>query len=412
MSRTDAPRIAILGAGPVGLEAALYAASLKLPFRVYERGKAGDNLRRWGHVKLFTPFGMNATPLGRATLRADKHKLPGDQDLLTGREHLAAYLDPLAKCSLLAGRVETDTAVVCVGRKGHLKEESPPENRRAASPFRLLLRGEKGQERVEESEVVLDCTGTYGNGRYLGDGGIPAVGELAARPNIACGLEDILGEKAAHYADRTTLVVGAGFSAATSVVLLAELAKKHPSTWIVWLARSTGSQPIKRLMSDPLRERDLLAAKANMLATRGEGHVEFHAGSVLDLVEPAKDGFTVKARVGGVARSWSVDRVIANVGYEPDPRLYRELQVHECYASLGPMRLAAALARHAGGDCLTVGSQGASTLQNPEPNFYILGMKSYGRASNFLMRTGFEQVREAFTLMIGKPDLDLYRAAR
>lgn len=415
MSRPEMTRIAILGAGPVGIEAALYAANLKLPFRVYERGKVGDGLRRWGHVKLFTPFAMNVTALGRATLKAEqpRHVLPGDQELLTGREHLTAYLEPLSRASALAGHIETDTYVLSVGRKGYLKEDSPGDPRRSAQPFRLLVRGDKGQERIEEADVVLDCTGTYGNGRYLGDGGIPAVGELSARANIACGLEDILGEKAGHYADRTTLVVGAGFSAATTVVLLADLAKKHPSTWIIWLARAVGSQPIRRIMNDTLRERDLLASKANMLATRGEGHVEFHPGAVVDAVEQqGKEGFIVKARVGGTSRSWNVDRVIANVGYEPDTRIYRELQIHECYASLGPMKLAAALLKHAGGDCLTVGSQGASALQNPEPNFFILGMKSYGRASNFLLKTGFEQVREAFTLIAGKTDLNLYRLCR
>jgi hypothetical protein len=191
------------------------------------------------------------------------------------------------------------------------------------------------------------------------------------------------------------------------------LAKKHPSTWIIWLARSAGSQPIRRVMSDPLRERDLLASRANMLATRGEGNVEFHAGAVVEAVEHSgKDGFLVTARVAGTSRTWEVDRVIANVGYEPDNRLYRELQVHECYASLGPMALASALLKHAGGDCLTVGAQGAQALKNPEPNFYLLGMKSYGRSPNFLLRTGFEQVREVFTLITGKPDLDLYRNSR
>ncbi len=410
MSRTDPPRLAVLGAGPVGLEAALYAARLNLPFRVFERGKIGDNLRRWGHVKLFTPFGMNSTPLGRAALG---ERLPADADLLTGREHLAAYLEPLAKCPALAGHIETDTTVVAIGRKGYLKGENPGDPRRAREPFRLLLRDAKGQERAEEADVVLDCTGTYGNGRPLGDGGIPAVGEAAARPHIACGLEDILGEKASHYADRTTLVAGGGHTAATTVCLLAQLAKKHPSTWVIWLARAPGSQPIRRVMGDPLRERDLLAGRANMLATRGDGNVEFHAAAVIDAVEHAgKDGFLVTARVGGATRTWEVERVIANVGYEPDNRLYRELQIHECYASLGPMALAAALLKHAGGDCLTVGAQGPQALKNPEPNFYILGMKSYGRSSNFLLRTGFEQVREVFTLIAGKPDLDLYRNPR
>lgn len=404
-------RIAILGAGPVGLEAALYAASLKLPVRVYERGKVGDNLRRWGHVRLFTPFGMNSTPLGRAALRKDGVELPADGDLLTGREHVAAYLEPLSKHALLGRAIEADAAVVAVGRKGLLKEESP--ERRGKQPFRILLRTAGGKERVEEADVVLDCTGSYGNPRWLGDGGIPAVGEAAVRQHIVGGIDDVLGERATHYADRTTLVVGAGHSAATTVCLLAALAEKHPSTWIIWLARSSGSQPIKRVMGDTLRDRDLLASRANTLATRGEGHVEFHAGAVVEAVEQqGKEGFVVTGRVGSVTKTWPVDRIVANVGFEPDTRLYRELQVHECYATLAPMKLAAALEKQQGRDCLTIAPQGPAALENPEPNFYLLGMKSYGRGGNFLMRTGFEQVREAFTLVAGKADLDLYKAAR
>jgi hypothetical protein len=73
------------------------------------------------------------------------------------------------------------------------------------------------------------------------------------------------------------------------------------------------------------------------------------------------------------------------------------------------MALAAALSKHAGADCLTLPAQGAATLRNPEPNFFVLGAKSYGRNSHFLLRTGFEQVREVFTLITGRTDLNLYR---
>jgi hypothetical protein len=113
--------------------------------------------------------------------------------------------------------------------------------------------------------------------------------------------------------------------------------------------------------------------------------------------------------VGREARTWEVDRIIANVGYTPDNSLYRELQVHECYASLGPMKLAAALLGQSGGDCMQQTSHGPNTLTNPEPGFFILGAKSYGRSSNFLLRIGFQQVREVFTLITGKGDLDLYQ---
>ena len=60
----------------------------------------------------------------------------------------------------------------------------------------------KGQERIDTADVVLDCTGTYATPNWLGDGNIAAVGELAARPQIASGLEDVLGEKKNHYAGR------------------------------------------------------------------------------------------------------------------------------------------------------------------------------------------------------------------
>src|SRR5262249_33598768 len=82
---------------------------------------------------------------------------------------------------------------------------------------------------------------------------------------------------------------------------------------------------------------------------------------------------------------------------------------HECYASLGPMALAAALLKQGAGDCLSMGAQGPEALRCPEPNFFILGAKSYGRNSHFLLRTGFEQVREVFTLITGKSDLNLYK---
>jgi hypothetical protein len=36
-------------------------------------------------------------------------------------------------------------------------------------------------------------------------------------------------------------------------------------------------------------------------------------------------------------------------------------------------------------------------LRNPEPNFFLLGAKSYGRNSQFLMRTGYDQVNEVAT---------------
>lgn len=412
MGRT-LPHLAILGAGPIGLEAALYARHLNYPVKVYEAGRVGEFLHRWGHVRLFSPFGMNATPLGKAAIRADHpgHEFPADTECITGKEHLARYLEPLAKTSLLRDSLRTDAQVVQIGRRGLLKDDSPGEGRRGQHPFHLLIRDSKGKERIEEAGTVFDCTGTYGQHRWLGDGGIPAIGEIANEAQISYSLEDVLGEKQARYAGKSVLLVGAGYSAAATACNLSALAEKHPETWTIWLARGSASQPIPRIPNDPLRERDQLAMRANMLATRGDGNIEFHNQTVIDAIESAGPdrGFRVTTRCAGKSRVWEVERIIANVGTTPDRALYRELQVHECYASLGPMALAAALSKHAGADCLTIPPQGSNALRNPEPHFFILGAKSYGRNSHFLLRNGFEQVREVFTLITRKADLDLYK---
>ena len=386
-----AVQLAVLGAGPIGLEAALYARSVNLPVTVYERGRVGEHLQRWGHVRLFTPFGLNTTPLGRAVVQKanPQHTFPADGDCITGKEHVSAYLMLLAKSPLLQEAIRTDTQVLAISRRGLLKHEGVDDGERSRQPFRLLLRetqGGKSRERIEQANVILDCTGTYGKHRWMGDGGIPAVGELAAEPHISYGLDDVLSERKPFYAGKTILLVGGGYSAATTVCNLATLAASHQDTWVIWLARCLSTQPIKRLASDPFRERDRLAMRANTLATRTDGNVEFHNQASIEAVESAgpDKGFHVGACIAGKMRTWDVDRVVANVGYTPDNRFYQGLHVHDCCAASGP-------------------------LGNPESDFHILGAKSHSHDSNFLLREGFEQVREVFARIMGKPDLDLYK---
>jgi thioredoxin reductase len=402
MPKPEQVRIAVIGGGPIGLEAALAARLDRFSVKVYERGKIGEHLQRWGHVRLFSPFSMNCTDAGREAILAEhpSHSFPEENACITGRQHLATYLEPLSKSKLLRECLCTDTQVLAIGRQRWLKSDSPGNDQRAQQAFRLLVR-EKGKERIEEADVVLDCSGVYGQHRWLGDGGIPAPGELAAEQQIVYGLDDVLGDRRNYYAGKTILVVGGGYSAATTVCNLAELAQQSPETWTIWLARTTATQPIRRIVNDSLRERDRLAVRANTLATRADGNVEFHGNSVVRAIEPLgpDKGFRVSAMVGKQLKTWDVDRLVGNVGYTPDTNVYRELQVHECYASLGPMKLAAALLGAGAGDCLQQTSHGAEALRNPEPNFYVLGSKSYGRNSHFLLRIGFEQVEEVLSLI-------------
>jgi hypothetical protein len=77
------------------------------------------------------------------------------------------------------------------------------------------------------------------------------------------------------------------------------------------------------------------------------------------------------------------------------------------------MSLSAALlaAGGGGGNCLAVPPLEAATLKNPEPGFFILGSKSYGKGFNFLLKTGLEQIHDAFTLLTGRTEGDLQGAS-
>src|SRR6185295_17262373 len=51
--------------------------------------------------------------------------------------------------------------------------------------------------------------------------------------------------------------------------------------------------------------------------------------------------------------------------------------------------------------CGTVPPHGVEELKHPESDFYVVGMKSYGRAPTFLMLTGYEQVRSVVAALVG-----------
>ena len=71
------PHVAILGSGPIGLEAALAAAEKGLPFTVYEAsGRIAASVRDWAHVRLFSPWSLNASPRVRERLRQEGREPP------------------------------------------------------------------------------------------------------------------------------------------------------------------------------------------------------------------------------------------------------------------------------------------------------------------------------------------------
>ncbi|MCW5558702.1 MAG: NAD(P)-binding domain-containing protein [Verrucomicrobiae bacterium] len=378
-----AKTIAIIGAGPIGLEAALAARLRGYRVHVYERGGIADSVRRWGHIRMFSPFAMNASEAGVSLVRKAGRQIPAPDALLTGSEYVEAYLAPLAE-SL---DVQTRTQVKALAREGAGKRDKIGEPTRADTPFRLLVEHE-GIERYDDADLVFDCSGTFLNPNPLGDAGLPALGEAGAQaaigydPSAIANLDPLAGKR--------VLVAGGGHSAANAIVALADLQRRHPQTTVTWVVKKPGAEPLRRVPQDPLPERDRIVAAANAAVISGA--VTLRDGATIHSLVPTDHGIEVTLNPALPGQPLVADRILGLTGFRPDTALSRELQVQNCWATEGTYPLAASLLGEAGGDCLTVASFGAETLRHPEPGYFVLGMKSYGRTPDFLIRTGLEQV--------------------
>ena len=248
---------------------------------------------------------------------------------------------------------------------------------------------------MEHAEVVIDCTGKYGSPNSLGDGGIPAPGESGVRDRIVSRIPDLTVD-AEDWAGRKILLAGSGHSAQTAARDLAALAERRAGTEVIWVLRRI--HPDWGVADDdPLPERQALIRDAEAIGSGASPAVRAIAGSVVDRLERENGGVRVRLRGSdGTVEEVKADRVLSLTGGVGDDSLYRQLQIHECYAYSAPMKLSAALLGAEGGDCLEQVSHGVDTLRNPEPNFFILGDKSYGRNNTFLMRVGWQQVDEVF----------------
>lgn len=172
--------IAILGAGPIGLEAAIYGRYLGYDIHVFEAGQVGQSLADRPAAEMPEAFERCCSPLGLAAIHTHDPDLklpPGDRVLVAGM-YRDFYLDPLASTDLLAGRVHLNCrvrALELVEVEGTAEDESEEE---IPADFRLVLadgatvdmsQAASSRDAEEQSaterlvfEAVIDASGTDG----------------------------------------------------------------------------------------------------------------------------------------------------------------------------------------------------------------------------------------------------------
>jgi thioredoxin reductase len=386
--------IAIIGAGPVGLAAAAHLVERKMPFLVFEAGpRVGHSALAWGHVQLFSPWQYCIDPAAARLLEATGWQAPDPESYPTGRALVEQYLAPLAAHPAIAPHVRLGRRVTDVARVGFDKMKTEGRER---APFQLHIVGADGAEEIVYARAVIDASGTYTTPNPLGASGLPAVGERALIDRIFYGIPDVLGRDRVRYAGRRVLVAGSGHSAFNAILDLVALAEQEKDTSITWVVRrGEMGQAYGGGANDALPARGELGERIRVLVERGV--VRLITGWRTDRLERTSDGIVAFAGEQALA---PIDEIIVATGLRPNLAMLGELRLGLDPTVEAPSALAPLIDPNIH-SCGTVPPHGADELVHPEPDFYMIGMKSYGRAPTFLMLTGYEQARSVVAALAG-----------
>jgi thioredoxin reductase len=386
--------VVIIGAGPVGLAAAAHLAVKGERFLVLEAGPtAGTHVGAWGHVQVFSPWRFNVDAMARSLLLRAGWAEPDGDALPIGAEIVAGYLEPLAKLAEIEPNLRVGCRVTRVTRSGHDKMKTTG---RGDAPFEIRADTAAGEASIL-ARAVIDASGTYGAPNPLGSGGVAAIGEADGRERIFYGIPDVLGAARARYAGRSVAVVGSGHSAFNALLDLAALASTEPGTAISWAVRRADATALYGGgAADALPARGQLGTRLRRLVEAGR--IRLETGFRTHAVHAR--GTTIGLGDAEGRRIGPFDEIIAVTGFRPELAMLGELRLDLDPAVESPRALAPLIDPNVH-SCGTVPPHGAEELRQPEPGFYIVGMKSYGRAPTFLMLTGYEQVRSVVAELTG-----------
>ena len=250
---------------------------------------------------------------------------------------------------------------------------------------------------------MIDASGTWEQHNPLGASGLPAGEEAARAADFLVGpLPDVWAPTVAGSPDAPRSWSGWATPPPTPS-WRSPSSPARSRTRIVWAIRGNSARRVFGGGSaDQLPDRGRLGADLQDLVTSGA--LEYVTGFSTSRLRVAADGQSVTV-VGDTPEGErvidGVHSVVAATGFRPDLAMLSELQL-DLDPGLQAPRVLGPLVDPAFHSCGTVAPHGWRELTHEsEPGFFVVGMKSYGRAPTFLITTGNEQVRSIAAHLAG-----------
>ncbi len=383
--------VVVIGAGPQGLAAAAHLLERGLEPLVLESGDGpASAVAEWGHVRLFSAWPELVDPAS-ARLLAPTGWQVLETGYPTGAEWVERYLAPLADA--LGDRVRFSARVTGVSRKGR---DRLVDSGRGEQPFTVHIADASGRESRIGARAVIDASGTWRKPNPAGADGLPAIGERSAAEVITYEIPTRASTD--RYAGKHTVVVGAGASAFNAILELEQIAHGHPGTRITWaIRRAVSGNTFGGGAADQLPQRGALGQRAKQAVE--DGRVDLVTGFRTSEIRRDGDGRAVLVGEDGNELP-PADTVVVLTGFRPDLSFLSEMRLDLDPTLEAPRKIAVEIDPNIH-SCGSVQATGAADLAQPEPDLYLVGMKSYGRAPTFLAMTGYEQVRSVVAQLAG-----------
>jgi thioredoxin reductase len=386
--------VAIIGGGPIGLAAAAHLAKADENFVLLEAGPSiGHNVQQWGHVRLFSPWRFNIDKAARGLLEKAGWKAPAEDGLPTGSDLVQFYLLPLAELPGIKPFIRTNTKVVGIGRKGQDKMKTGDRDH---LPFMIHTEGDDGKLERFEAKAVIDASGTWNQPNPANASGIWTRQERELKDKIFYNIADIQGMADEKFKGKHIAVAGGGHSAINTILDLSEL----EGVKISWILRKKRiEEAYGGEEKDALQARGELGARIHQLVDSGK--VDVFTPFRIEQVKRSGDAISLEGEwKGDHYVLGDIDTLYVNAGSRPDFSTLSEIRLNIDPVTESSAQLAPLIDPNLH-SCGTVRPHGESELRQPEKDFYIAGMKSYGRAPTFLMATGYEQVRSIVAYLTG-----------